>query len=147
MRKLYFLFFTALPARAVRALPVTACDILVRSISLVTLVLWARLASFWEPPTPIRGWRCFLTLGERLSPPTPILSTPATRGAPLGVSTPLTYPIGTWVGAIYLWGIIRCLVHCAVILQGWDATHLIVAVMIFQKLDTGVQSEEIEARR
>merc|ERR1712015_447750 len=105
MIKLCFLFFTALPARAVRALPVTACDILGRSIPLVTLVLWARLASFWEPPTPIRGWRCFLTLGERLSPPTPILSTP-TRGASLWVSTSLTYPIGTWVGVIYLWGII-----------------------------------------
>ena len=72
MIKLCFLFFTALPARAVRALPVTACDILGRSIFLVTLVpivLGARLASFWEPPTPIRGWRCSLALGERLSPP------------------------------------------------------------------------------
>ena len=37
--------------------------------------------------------------------------------------------------------------HCAVILQGWDATCLIVTIVIFQKLDRGVQSEKIEARR
>ena len=37
--------------------------------------------------------------------------------------------------------------HCAVILQGWDATRLIVTIVIFQKLDRGVQSEKIEARR